>query len=190
MPKNFLAQDFAGLWENVKYTSLSGSKVRSFSVAETLLILCIHGAKHCWNRLDYICDVAELIHSHNEIDWVRLFDKADDLGFKRMTLLGFSLAHSILGADIPDTILKILQADPSVNKLTKNVYENLFPEPGKAYTELTRIPFHLKINYGFLNKFKYLFHFVLTPTFEDWIFLQLPARLYPLYSLFRPYACL
>src|SRR5690606_26442693 len=35
----------------------------------TLLYLCVHGYRHQWERLSWLCDVAELINTHPNLDW-------------------------------------------------------------------------------------------------------------------------
>ena len=49
--------------------SLAGSTVQSFSPEVMLLILCVHGSKHRWTRLQWVCDVAELLRAHPRMDW-------------------------------------------------------------------------------------------------------------------------
>lgn len=178
--------NLAYLWEKLEMISLAGGKVPNLPPEENLLILCAHGSKHCWNRLDYVCDVAELIRTSQEINWLELISKANTLETKRMLLLGVSLAHVLLGAVIPGRVLETIRADSAVKSLVKRVCESLFHEPCAPYGELTRVPFHLKLRESMFAKTRYIFRFLLTPTFEDWNFLRLPSRLSMLYTIFRP----
>ena len=52
----------------------------SLAPEDNLLLLCMHGAKHCWSRLERVCDVAELITSHSNLDWVALVSRAKVFG--------------------------------------------------------------------------------------------------------------
>jgi hypothetical protein len=56
--------DTERLWERLEQVPLGGDNVPTLSPEDTLLILCAHGAKHLWERLGWICDVAELVHNH------------------------------------------------------------------------------------------------------------------------------
>ncbi|HEU4772572.1 MAG TPA: nucleotidyltransferase family protein, partial [Candidatus Udaeobacter sp.] len=53
------ALDVESLWNRLTRTSFCGRDVLSLSPEDSLLVLCIHGSKHCWERLAWICDVAE-----------------------------------------------------------------------------------------------------------------------------------
>src|SRR3712207_8653927 len=41
----------------------------------SLLILCVHGTKHIWGRLSWICDVAELLRTQPDMDWEYVLDR-------------------------------------------------------------------------------------------------------------------
>ena len=58
-----------------------------------LLYLCVHGAKHMWERLEWVCGVSELVQMHPEFVWEELFEFVDALQCKRMLLLGLYLAR-------------------------------------------------------------------------------------------------
>jgi hypothetical protein len=79
-------------WWHLERISLGGSTVSTFSPEDLLLILCVHGSMHLWERLQWVCDVAELIHVRGQMDWGRLMERATALGCRRALLLGLSLA--------------------------------------------------------------------------------------------------
>ena len=53
----------ARLWERLETASLLETPVRSLAREDLLLLLCVHGAKHHWSRLGWICDVAALLQA-------------------------------------------------------------------------------------------------------------------------------
>jgi len=71
-----LAYDLETPWKRLESTSLEGRIVPALSSEDLLLALCLHGAKHCWERLIWICDLAELIRVHKGIDWELVFEQA------------------------------------------------------------------------------------------------------------------
>jgi hypothetical protein len=75
--------DFARLWTCLTPVFLEGETIHSFPPEDLLLILCAHGSKHQWERLLWICDIAELVHIHQRIDWRGLMEQARTLGTKR-----------------------------------------------------------------------------------------------------------
>ncbi len=182
------------LWERLEQTSLGGSTVPTFSPEDLLLILCVHGSKHFWHRLAWICDVAELIRVHKTIDWEQLIDRASTLGSERMLFLGLFLANDLLGAALPKTVSHKTQADPAVRVLAEQVKEWLFQEV-KGFTgtlaedpfnESGFHPFRVKMRERLRDKIRYCAHTALVPTIEDWKFLPLPGLLSPLYYVLRP----
>jgi hypothetical protein len=67
MPSYFAVPlDPKGLWERLEPIDLMGTAVLSLPLEDVRLFLCIHGFKHGWERLGWICDVAELLRVHQQ----------------------------------------------------------------------------------------------------------------------------
>ena len=105
---------------------LLGSSVPNLPVEEGLLILCIHGAKHLFERLKWICDIAELIRAHPGIDWDRVVKLAKTFRIERILYLGLFLAHTMLDIDLPAVILKKAVNNSEVRSLAEGVQDKLF----------------------------------------------------------------
>ena len=65
-------RDPDGLWDRLEPVSLGGRQVFSLSAEDLLLFLCIHGCKHHWSRLAWLCDVGELLAAHGTLAWHRI----------------------------------------------------------------------------------------------------------------------
>jgi len=167
--------------------SLSGKQVWSLSPEDLLLTLCAHGANHCWERLSWICDIAELLRVHQRVHWEQLLERAESLGSERMLLLGLLLAGELLGADLPQKVVQRVRADPMVESLARQVYEQLFREGDDPFGLLKRSLFHLRAREHLQDRVWYCLRLALIPTAEDWALLPLPARLSFIYSLLRPF---
>lgn len=64
-PKYFAVNfDSEAIWPRLQTVDLGGKAVNSLSVDDLLLILCIHGAKHRWCRLSWLCDVVLLLNAN------------------------------------------------------------------------------------------------------------------------------
>jgi hypothetical protein len=120
------------LWKNPGACSIAGRSVRTLRPEELLLILCIHGAKHLWERLGWLCDVAEIVRSHKPLEWNRVLDTAKVVGAERILYLGLALASELLGADPPAKVLQALRADSVVRPLAEQVKGWLSSEPAAA----------------------------------------------------------
>jgi hypothetical protein len=122
----FFSSNTAFLWEHLENVSVANMTVRNFAPEDALPILCVHGAKHYWERLGWICDIAELIGTYPEIDWKRVMEQASRLGGIRMLYLGLYLAQSLLGAAVPEEIRRTTRFDPVVPALAARVRLRLF----------------------------------------------------------------
>src|SRR4029077_10103392 len=103
---------FADLWQRRKTLPLADAGLFSLALEDLLLLLCVHGAKHRWEQLKWICDIAELVDAYRQkIDWSKVLERVRMLGGERMLLLGLFLAHDLLGADVPTETLKKIAGD-------------------------------------------------------------------------------
>jgi len=128
------------LWGRLERVSLGGAAVLTLWPEDLLLILCIHGSKHLWERLSGICDVAELIRGGREMDWERITEQAAALGGERMFFLGHYLASDLLGAALPEEVLQKAKADLMAKILAREVHERLFWEVKDHLRSLKNFP--------------------------------------------------
>lgn len=177
--------DLQQLWRRLVVESFAGTTVLAFPPEDLLLALCMHGTKHVWSRLDWICDVSELVRRHRDIDWQRVVVQAELLGGRRMLFLALFLAHDLLGAEIPAEILEKSSADRVVRSLAAQVRRRLFDGSSESLNRLAVSLFHLRTMDRLWDKIKYSSHLAATPDTDDWQLLQLPASLHFLYCLVR-----
>jgi Uncharacterised nucleotidyltransferase len=181
--------DSERLWRRLEKVPLGGEVVPTLSPEDTLLVLCAHGSKHVWERLAWICDVAELTRACQDMRWEQVLAQASALSGERMLLLGLFLAKDLLGAALPDRVLQRVHADPTVKALAGRIYERLFREANgldglfeRAYFH----PLHLKMQERLPDKIRYCARAATTQTVEDWELLSLPSFLFPAYYVLRP----
>jgi hypothetical protein len=135
----------AHLWARLETVSLLDTPVRTLAPEDLLLILCVHGAKHHWGRLGWICDVAALLRTSGEMNWERLVAYAGQLGSQRMLCLGVFLAHTLLGTVLPDALRPQLQADSLVQALAAQVSTELFAAAPGPLSAVERPLFYLRL---------------------------------------------
>jgi len=90
---------------------LDAHEAPALSVEDELVLICIHGAKHFWERLMWIADVAALVSRQTGIDWQRVADSAQAVGAERMLHTGLRLASDLLQARLPDKVQATVEAD-------------------------------------------------------------------------------
>jgi hypothetical protein len=172
------------LWQRMQMTSLGSLSVRALPPEDLLLMLCVHGGKHAWARLNWVCDVAQTLHEWPDIEWPRVKQQAADLGCCRMLFVGVLLAHQLLGAIIPEDILHSACQDTVAVRLVQEVSGRL--SRGADLSESEEKRFTFQVRERLRDRVLYLSHLLMTPTQEDWGWIPLPQRLTPLYRLLRP----
>jgi hypothetical protein len=180
--------DTERLWERLGYASLGGNSVPSFAPEDMLLILCVHGSKHSWRRLGWICDIAELIRVHQDIKWEQIMAQASALGGERMILLSFFLVNELLGAPLPANVSQNARVDPTVKVLAGRITERLFQEDDSltGFLEGSSFdPLYLKMRERLSDKIRYCFGMLTTRRIDDWELVPLPRFLNSFYYALR-----
>lgn len=147
---------------------VDGQAVPALSVEDGLVLMCIHGAKHFWERLMWIADVAALVSSQTSMDWQRLADSASAVKAERMLHTGLRLASDLLRVQLPVKVQTAVQADAMAARLAKQCCKWL---PGAGYAApglFERAAFRLRMRGGLLSAPAYLIRLSLSPTEEDW----------------------
>jgi len=182
--------DPRSLWGRLERVPLGGGSVPTLMPEDLLLVLCAHGSKHLWQRLMWICDVAELVRVSDGMDWVRVVERAATLGSERMLFLGLYLASDLLGMALPVEIAQRIQDDTAVKMLAGQVRERLFRGANGSPAVFEELPFHsfhIKVRERLRDKIQYCLRAATATTVRDWMLLPLPRYLYPLYYLIRPF---
>jgi hypothetical protein len=177
--------DLDRLCTRLESISLGGGSVETFSVEDLLPMLCVHGSKHFWDRLSWVCDIAELAQAERRIDWEKSFEEAQRLGARSMLLLGFHLSRELLGAELPQGILERLKKDRPARTLGEDVSRrfssNVITERGL----LERLRFRIRMRGDAWRGLAYSLRLATQPTEADWDMVRLPGALAPMYRAVR-----
>lgn len=172
------------LWPTRRTAVVAGAEVPNISPENTLLLLCMHGSKHIWSRLIWICDVAQLLDVGRELDWDLAIREAKRQGLIRAVALGVLLANRVIGAAVPERILKRFESDSVSLALAKYFEKSVLEAPGVPPP--SRIPYYFKL-LGFRDRVRLLLTLeLLRPNERDFEAVNLPKRLRFLYMLMRP----
>lgn len=164
-------------------------KIYNFSPEDLIVYLCIHGAKHCWESLEWICGVAELAQSNPSLNWEMVIRIARDAYCERILFLGLFLAHDLLCANLPLEILADMGDDRKIRALAQEIYNTLFQNQSKmTNNDISNrfSSFHIKLKDRYSDIIRYILRMALYPTREDFKRFSLPASLSFLYHFFRP----
>jgi hypothetical protein len=171
------------LWQGLRTIRIGGVDALALSPENLLLVLCIHGGKHGWNRLVWLSDIAEIIQLHADLDWDYALRQARVNRAERMLLLGLSLTHTVFGTALPENIRVRLTEDKSVVSLNREVCQTLIR--GSEPSELAAHVFLIRTRERWIDKIRYILRFILTPTSVEWSLVRLPKIFFPLYSVLR-----
>ncbi|HEX3560258.1 MAG TPA: nucleotidyltransferase family protein [Pyrinomonadaceae bacterium] len=178
------------VWARAVPVKVCCEEVKVLSPEDLLVALCVHGTKHFWERLAWVCDVAELLNSHPNLDWTHTLGLARNSHVERMLLLGLSLASELVDASLPEGVRRLARADAGVARLSREVAARMFDGAEFEPLGLVRgVSFNLRARRRLLEKVRYL-RFTLTPTDGDLLALRLPASLGFAYYLLRPFRIL
>jgi hypothetical protein len=165
-------------------TVVGGREVPCLSPEDSLLVLCLHAAKHLWTRLIWLADIAETLRIQT-IDYALVFSQARALGIARILDVSFWLVKNVLRVEIPKPAEEMIAADVQVPALGAEFAERL--AHGVAYdfesTEYFRRILRLRERRG--DRWRYLWRLAWTPGTGDIAAVRLPGALFPLYRIVR-----
>ena len=173
------------VWSEPQEVNFGSVSIKTLSLETLLLFLSTHAGKHNWNHLCWICDLAELINSHPNLDWHWLEENCQRIGTKKMFWLSLYLAHDLLETPLPQEILERLKADSKTSYLSQEVKEILFANKSYAIGSFPVENIYLQTMDSWRDKVWYWVDAIVTPTPLEWQIISLPRWLFFLYYPMR-----
>ena len=124
-------------------TRLGGQKTTTLSPEDLLLILTIHGSKHWWSRLNWLSDIAALIHVYPDLNWDWILEQVNYWNIRRLVFLGLNLAHQHLEVKLPGSVLQQIKTGTGIDKLTRQVQSMFFIQQN-FYTRYIKRPAYFR----------------------------------------------
>jgi Uncharacterised nucleotidyltransferase/Mycolic acid cyclopropane synthetase len=169
-----------------KPVTLGGRAVLTVCPEDMLVMLCVHGAKHFWSRLQWIGDVAEISSADSAVDWDGVWRSAQQMGARRMLRFGLLLAHELLDAELPQDILRRVRADGQARRLAGAAVEQYYSggatQPGVGQRMLYRTRMHD----GWIAGLGRTVRLATSPTEDDWEQDRISPKFTPLHAAMRP----
>jgi hypothetical protein len=170
--------------------SISGCSMPGIENGNLLVYLCVHGAKHKWERLEWIRSTAVLLHKSPDMDWEAVLLFAEKKQCTRMLFLGLLLAHNLFKAELPAYVLQMIREDTRLAALEADVMEGLFHDRKDGSVALLNKRFsffHMKVRDTLLDSLRYQLRLFFRPSNVEWALVDIPAPLSFLYFLIRPF---
>lgn len=176
------------VWPRRTTAILAGAEIPNIDAERLLLLLCMHGSKHVWERLLWICDVAQLIELERGINWNVAIREANRTGLWRSLALGALLANRVAGAHVPNDVLNRFASHSGSDRLATHINEHLFDTRGRIPEGL--VPYSIRL-LGYRDRILSILTLnFLRPNARDFAVIHLPKSLRALYWIVRPFRIL
>lgn len=172
--------DYDGLWARVREIDLDGQPVFCFGAEDLVTVLCLHGSKEQWVRLQWMADVAHMIAALPMLDWSALLARARAQGVLRMVLIGLILARELVA--LPRAAQEAIAADPGAQALAEQAAARLFDAATAEESIYTLSRFRRRMRERRADRLRYVMRTVTTPRDMHFSLMKLPDPLFGLYT--------
>ncbi len=169
--------DYAGMLDRARPARLGGRTVLVLAPDDLLVALCVHGAKHQWERLAWIRDVAGVLAKWPDLDLEAAARRLRARGCERLFLLSLEVARQCAGATLPAAIGTAIARDSTIGQLSEEVWNGLL-QPGGPEPRNDRVdPFRFRLRERWSDRLRYAALTWLTPRRRHLEVVALPLRL-------------
>lgn len=178
LPRFFSFEEDDLLWSR----SVDSANVRTLGREDLFLFLCVHGAKHGWDQLALVCDLAEMIRAGRGMDWAGALARAEARGKTRMVALGLELVRQVLGVTSSVAVRVDQKTSRLVDECRARLEEGVGAQkPGSS----AKWSLAWRMLEGAGDRLAYAADLTMIPTGVDCERVRLPGWLFPAYYLVR-----
>lgn len=182
----FYAVDFDmnDTFDRALTVTVAGRPMKTPSPADLLLTLSVHAAKHLWERLIWICDIARLMQLPN-LDWSGIGLQSRDLGISRILWMTMRLAERFFGVCVPPAALASVPGDDRALAITDAIEQHIQSGTKFDTESLAYFRWMLRLRERPQDRWRFLTRLALTPGPSEWNAIRLRRPSSPLYRLVR-----
>jgi hypothetical protein len=150
-----------------------------------LLYLCMHGGKHSWGRLSWLCDFQRALRAYPNAYWSRVWALARENGAARMVEIGLLLVESVLdGSALTAAAAQGRSPDAEASAISELLARRLRDQKTGESSVDFRV--QLRARERQRDRLRYIWHILATPHQADVALLGLPRALHSVYYIVRP----
>ncbi len=188
---------YPDLWETAGSMQIFETDVRIFSLEYELCILCLHAQKHCYVRIIWLTDIAELARSEG-LDWNKVFDICREQSIAAPVYHALDLVNRFWPESISASVLD--RIDPG--RAARRILATAWPHEKIVSREMKEdVPGHAAVFFLFFSgkrldlKLKTLFSTTFPPRAYVSYFYQIPVNSIKMVShyawrVWRPFSML
>ena len=176
--------DFERLWARRESIEVGGEPLPTMRATDHLALLSVHGNRHCWHGLCWLCDFAAAVRTF-DVDWEQLLASAAGRGGERMLLVGCELADRLLDVDPPAAVERRRARGDAVDTLASRVEERFLW--GDRPAPLDAIRYRFGVRERWRDRTRLAVRMAVIPNRNDLAILPESARYYPFAVALRPF---
>lgn len=180
---------FREIYDNKQILPINARALPTLSNELLLVYLCLHGSKHAWERLEWICDIDRLIRNVDAIDWQKINWLAQTMETEATLALGLALAQSLFNTPLPETIERQTKNDHCKMLLDKTMlllHEGMILDEGYSKYRAIHL-FQMALLKTRTQKFLFLIKTYFGISRNDCHTFLLPESLKFIYLLIKPF---
>jgi len=179
------------LLDRATAVKVAGKSMPTLAPEDLLLVLCVHGSVHLWERLAWACDVAQVLAAAPDLDLDLSASRAALVNARRVLLLGVEIARRVTGLELPERLGRAAATDPAVGALADRLVPMTLAREGQdVHHDATPAGDYLRLLLQMRDtrrdRRRQLRRALLVPTASDWLTLNLPDRAFGAYYAYRP----
>jgi len=180
-------QKFSYYRNNTKNIILNKNNILTLSIEQELSYLCLHGAKHAWERIEWINDIYYLINNNSDIiKWSQVIHHSKELEGTIALFVALNIIKSLYSIKIPKHIETNMNS-AYINKLTDESIHLIQNHVNDSYVGYYKtIKFQSKLIENRFKRLQYIFTSYFAITRNDYIAFPLPSYLNLLYYIVKP----
>lgn len=113
--------DFERIWRNAVPVDFQGCRALLMPVEDLLLSVCINSCRKRYFRLRSLCDIAECIARHRELDWDIFVRRVRECDSGSIVYTALLVTKWTIGCDIPPGLLDSLGVNPVRLRLLRSL---------------------------------------------------------------------
>lgn len=179
------------LWRSASEVIVEGVRYARMSPENQFLAVCLHAWKHFWRPLQCVCDLNEFLgRAQDRLDWSEIRARTQALRIEKIIATSLEVVRILFEREALPAISTGASSDLPSQLLPEQVTASIFPNDEDPASILRVHRFYASFRSSRLDRLRYCWRVLATPTTTDFRELSLPERLSTLYWLLRPFRLL